>query len=160
MTEQPRPADQSSQHRPADGPWTADQSSQAGQPGSSVGAGAPPPPSTSESVPPSGYTLASPYVPPVTTGFGTGGLVSGIGSAVLGLLSCCWWPFAVLPLAMAASAIALGYLGIRQVAGSGGEVTGRGTAISAIVAGAVGLLFTLAAVALGLVLQAGQDSLP
>jgi len=131
MTEQPPPADQSPQHRPAP-----------------------------ESVPPSGYSLASPYVPPVTTGFGTGGLVSGIGSAVLGLLSCCWWPFAVLPLAMALGAIVLGYLGIRQVADSGGEVTGRGTAIWAIAAGAVGLVLTLAAVVLGLVVQAGQDSLP
>ncbi len=160
MTEQPRPADQSPHHQPADGPWQADRSSQAEQPVGSAGPGPMPPQSASESMPPSGYTLASPYVPPVTTGFGTGGLVSGIGSAVLGLLSCCWWPFAVLPLAMATGAIVLGYLGIRQVAGSGGEVTGRGTAISAIVAGAVGLLFTLAAVALGLVLRAGQDSLP
>ncbi len=159
MTEPPQPADRSSQQPPADGSWAVERSP-AEQSGSSTEPGVTQPQPASESVPPPGYTLASPYVPPVTTGFGTGGLVSGIGSAVLGLLSCCWWPFAVLPLAMAAGAIVLGYLGVRQVAGSGGEVTGRGTAISAIAAGAVGLVFTLIAVVLGLVLRASQDSLP
>lgn len=160
MTEQPQPADRPSPQRPADGSWAADRLSPAERSASSTGPEFTHPEPTSESVPPSGYTLASPYVPPVTTGFGTGGLVSGIGSAVLGLLSCCWWPFAVLPLAMAVGAIVLGYLGTRQVADSGGEVTGRGTAISAIAAGAVGLLFTLVAVVLGLVLRASQNPLP
>jgi hypothetical protein len=103
--------------------------------------------------------LATPYVPPVTTGLGTGGLASGIGSAVLGLVSCCWWPLAALPLVMGAGAIVLGYLGLRQVAASGGEVAGRSTAVSAIVTGAVGVLLTVAAVVAGLLLRAGPGPL-
>jgi hypothetical protein len=113
----------------------------------------------SEPESPAEFMLATPYVPPVTTGLGTGGLVSGIGSAVLGLVSCCWWPLAALPLVMGVGAIVLGYLGIRQVAASGGEVTGRSTAISAIVTGAAGVLLTLIAVVIGLMLRASQGSL-
>ncbi|HEX2417058.1 MAG TPA: hypothetical protein VHJ83_02870 [Micromonosporaceae bacterium] len=111
----------------------------------------------SESRPPDEYTLATPYVPPVTTGLGIGGLVSGIGSVVMGLVGCCWWPLAALPLVMGAGAVVLGYLGVREVAGSGGEVAGRSIAVSAIVTGVSGVLLTLVAVLAGLLLWAGQD---
>ncbi|MGH3450560.1 MAG: hypothetical protein ACRDQW_07490, partial [Haloechinothrix sp.] len=102
--------------------------------------------------------LASPYLQPTTTGLGAGGLVSGVLSCLLGLLSGCWWPMFALPALMGAGAVLLGYLGMRQVSASGGEVTGRGVSIAAMATGGAGLLLTVVAVVLGLILQASDGS--
>ncbi|MGH3714521.1 MAG: hypothetical protein ACRDT4_13825 [Micromonosporaceae bacterium] len=97
---------------------------------------------------PAGYVLATPHLPPTNSGMGTGGLISGIASCLLALTGCCWWPLAGLPLVMGLGAVTLGLLGLRQVAGSGGEVTGKGVSIAAIATGGAGVLLSL--VALGL----------
>ncbi|MGH3322861.1 MAG: hypothetical protein ACRDOV_00315 [Streptomyces sp.] len=107
---------------------------------------------------PAGYVLANPYLPPTTTGFGAGGLATGIGSCVLGLLSCCWWPLAALPVVMGFAAMGLGYLGMKQVDDSGGEVTGKSTAIWAMATGAGGLALTVVSLVAGLIMEASIGS--
>lgn len=106
-----------------------------------------------------GFVLATPYVPPTTSGMASGGLATGIASCVLGLLGCCWWPMAVLPGLMGAAAVVLGYMGVKQVAASNGQVTGRGAGIAAMVTGGVGLFLTLVALVIGVVYRAQQGTL-
>jgi hypothetical protein len=106
-----------------------------------------------------GFVLTTPQVPPTTSGLAAGGLASGIGACVLGLLGCCWWPTAVLPGLMGAAAVVLGYRGVKQVAASGGEMTGRGVAIAAMITGGVGMLVTLVALVIGLVFRLQQGPL-
>ncbi|MGH3647709.1 MAG: hypothetical protein ACRDTM_11125, partial [Micromonosporaceae bacterium] len=102
---------------------------------------------------PAGYVLATPHLPPTRTGLGIGGLVSGIASCVFALAGCCWWPLAALPLVMGVGAAVLGYLGMRQVADSGGEVAGRGIAIAALATGAAGALLSLGAMVLSVLVN-------
>lgn len=122
-------------------------------------ASAPPPPAHVSSAPQHGdFVLVNPHLQPTTTGLGTGGLVSGIGSCLLALLSCCWWPLLALPAIMGIGAMLLGFLGMRQVSGSGGEVAGRGVSIAAIATGGVGLLLSLLATVIGLIANASGGS--
>src|SRR6266545_668397 len=106
-----------------------------------------------------GFVLATPYVPPTTSGMASGGLATGIASCVLGLLGCCWWPMAVLPGLMGAAAVVLGYMGVKQVAASNDQMTGRGAGIAAMVTGGVGLFLTLLALVIGVVYRAQQGTL-
>ncbi len=92
---------------------------------------------------PGGFGLAFPQVTPQTSGLSVGALVCGIVTCLLGVLACCWWPFAVLPSLVGVGALVLGRFGINQVAQSGGAVVGRGLAIAGMVIGGVGVLLTL-----------------
>lgn len=103
---------------------------------------------------PGGYVLATPHLPQTRTGLGIGGMVSGIASCVLALTGCCWWPLATLPLVMGVGGVVLGFLGLRQVAESGGEVGGRGLAIAGLATGGAGALLSLGVIALSLLLNA------
>lgn len=104
------------------------------------------------------FVLVSPRLQPTTTGLGTGGLVSGVGSCLLALLSCCWWPLFALPAIMGVGAMVLGFLGMRQVSGSGGEIVGRGISIAAVATGGAGLLLSLMATVIGLIANASGGS--
>ena len=104
-----------------------------------------------------GYVLAVPYVPPVTSGLASGGLASGILSLVLGFTACCWWPLAVLPLVAGIAGLVMGYQGRRQALASSGQVTGSGLGLAAMIVSGVGVGVTLVMLMAGLFVQALSD---
>jgi hypothetical protein len=112
------------------------------------------------------YGLAYYSVPPVVSGQAVGSMVAGILSIVVSLVVGCfgisgaragWGPlvagaFAVLAGVAGVTAIALGWFSTRQITGSGGRLVGRGMAIAGMCCGAAGLVLTVVAMALALLI--------
>lgn len=98
-----------------------------------------------------GYPVSYPQLSPTTSGLAIGAMVTGIGSTVLSLLACCFWPFAVLSGLAGIAGGVLGFLGMRQVDDSNGQVAGKGMAIAGIATGGAGLLLSILLAILGVV---------
>ncbi|WP_338090581.1 hypothetical protein [Planosporangium thailandense] len=117
-------------------------------------------------MPGTGFGLAYFSVPPVVSGQAVGGMVAGILAILVSLVVGCfglagaqqgWGPivggaFAVLSAALAMGAIGLGWFSVRQITRSVGRLAGRGMAISGIACGGVGLVLTVIALVLALLI--------
>jgi hypothetical protein len=124
------------------------------------------PPPRIEPVSGTGFGLAYFNVPPVVSGQAVGSLVAGILSILVSLVVGCfglagaqqgWGPivggaFAVLAAAAGLAAVALGWFSVRQITRAAGRLAGRGMAIAGISCGAAGLILTVLAMALALLI--------
>ncbi|MEV4760251.1 DUF4190 domain-containing protein [Micromonospora sp. NPDC049559] len=145
-------------------------------PGGGLPAAVPPPPPRDsrqaprrvEAVPGTHFALVHLDVPPVTSGLAIGSLVVGIASILVAVLVACFgvagpsagWvagAFAVLGGLASAAAIVLGLLGLRQIRRVGPppaiRFTGRGLAIAGLACGGAGLVATVLAFAISLLLH-------
>jgi hypothetical protein len=114
-----------------------------------------------EEVPGTPFGLAIVGVAPTASGPSAASLVAGVGSILVSLVVGCfgaigawdgWGPtvsgaFAVLAGVVGLASVTLGLVGLRQIRRAGGKtrLTGRGTAITGIVCGSLGLLLTVLA---------------
>lgn len=129
------------------------------------------PPRRVEAVPGTPFGVVYLDVPPVMSGLAVGSLVAGVGSVLVSLAVACFgltgaragwgaWvagAFAVLAALLGAAGAALGLLGRRQIRRAAPppaiRFTGRGLALSGLICGAAGLVLTILAFALALLLQ-------
>ncbi|HYN95873.1 MAG TPA: hypothetical protein VES42_18670 [Pilimelia sp.] len=131
-------------------------------------------PARVEPVPGTEFGLGYLSVPPVTSGVAVGALVAGIASIVVSLLVAClgltgvqdgWGgsvsgAFAVLSVLLGAAAVGVGLAARRQIRratppGGTPRFTGGGLAVAGIACGAAGLVLTVLAFGLVLVLVLG-----
>ena len=103
-------------------------------------------------------------VAPTVAGLAVGSLVAGIGSILVALIVACFgvagsnsgWgalvggAFAILGGLVGAAAVALGLVAMRQVARAGGRLVGKGLAIAGISCGGTGVLLTVLAMVVAL----------
>jgi hypothetical protein len=108
------------------------------------------------------FVLAYPAVRPIQSGVAIGSLVSGIVSLLLAITVLCfgaigvgagWGPsvagaFAVLGVLSGLAGLALGWVALRQVMRSAGGVSGRGIALLGLSSGGCGVIGTLGAMLL------------
>jgi hypothetical protein len=99
-------------------------------------------------VPGTPFGIAIPALSPTSSGLAVGSMVAGIGAILISLIVVCagivgsssgpliGGAFAVLTAAIGLGAIGAGLAAIRQVRGSGGQITGRGMAVAGLACGA------------------------
>ena len=113
-------------------------------------------------VPGTPFGLAFLRGPATVSGVSIGGMVAGIASILVALISGCFGvvtpagiaaggAFAILAALFGIGGIVLGMLGLRQGRRGGGRVTGRAMAITGISCGGTGLVLSLVAVIAALV---------
>jgi hypothetical protein len=128
------------------------------------------PPKRVDPVPGTPFGLVYLDVPPVTSGLAVGSLVAGVASILVSLLVACFgiggrnwggaWAagaFTVLGVLAGVAAIVAGSLGLRQIRRPAPppavRFTGRGLALAGVSCGVVGLVLSLLALVVALVLQ-------
>ncbi|MGH3714204.1 MAG: hypothetical protein ACRDT4_12195, partial [Micromonosporaceae bacterium] len=98
--------------------------------------------------PPSPYATGGGYTPTGgggNSGMAIGAMVAGIVSVVFGLLGCCLSIIAAIPALLAGgTGAALGFISMRKIDESNGQIGGKGMAITGLATGAVGVLLGLA----------------
>ena len=123
-------------------------------------------PARIEPVPGTHFGVAIPALPPTVSGLAVGGMVAGIGSIAVGLLVLCFgllgakpgWgalvagAFAALGFLLGAGASGTCVVARRQIAGSGGEVTGRSLAVAGLTCGMIGAGLAVLGLALAIYL--------
>ncbi|GIG69859.1 DUF4190 domain-containing protein [Phytomonospora endophytica] len=99
-----------------------------------------------------GYQLMLPQIKPIHSGPAIGGVLAGSAGILAAIAVGCVGimfdtvfgvAFTVLAVFLCGASLALAVVGMRQVKASGGEYTGRGTAITGMVLGGVGFLLTV-----------------
>jgi hypothetical protein len=109
-------------------------------------------PARIEPVPGTHFGIAYPALNPTKSGLAVGSTIAGIGSIPASLLVLCFgvtgaqggWgalvagAFTVLAVAVGAGAIGTGLVALRQIRRPGGELAGRGLALTGLICGSVG----------------------
>lgn len=99
-----------------------------------------------------GYQLMLPQIKPIHSGPAIGGVLAGSAGILAAIAVGCIGilfdtvfgvAFTVLAVFLCGASLALAVVGLRQVRASGGEYTGKGTAITGMVLGGVGLFLTV-----------------
>ena len=99
-----------------------------------------------------GYQLMLPQIKPIHSGPAIGGVLAGSAGILAAIAVGCIGilfdtvfgvAFTVLAVFLCGASLALAVVGLRQVKASGGEYTGKGTAITGMVLGGVGLFLTV-----------------
>ncbi|MEV0646542.1 hypothetical protein AB0I28_14890 [Phytomonospora sp. NPDC050363] len=99
-----------------------------------------------------GYQLMLPQIKPIHSGPALGGVLAGVAGILAAIAVGCIGivydtvfgvAFTVLAVFLCGASLALAVVGLRQVRSSGGEYVGKGTAITGMILGGVGLFLTV-----------------